>query len=60
MSLRSFLANVLANLKIAQPLNHERPNDQAREERGEAGKRRAERQVTKNTERREVMEELQI
>src|SRR5437868_2616703 len=60
MSLRTFFAYVLPNLEIAQALNHDRPDDQAGEKSGEAGKGSAERQVTKNTERRKIVEELQV
>jgi len=37
MSLRPLFADVLADLEIAQAPNHDRPNDQAGEKRGEAG-----------------------
>src|SRR5580692_4431702 len=60
MRLRPLFANVLPDLEIAQPLNHDRPHDQAREKRGEAGKGSAKRQITKNAERREIMIELQV
>src|ERR1700676_57356 len=46
--------------QIAQALNHDRPNDQACEKRGEAGESGAESQVAKNTEWRKVVEELQV
>src|SRR5258708_33102916 len=60
VSLRTLFAYVLPNLEIAQALNHDRPNDQSSEKRGEAGKGCAESQITKNTEERKVMEELQV
>src|SRR6202790_4353475 len=60
MSLGALFADVLPDLKIAQPLNNDRSNDQAGEKGGEAGKCCTERQVTKNTEGRKIMEELQV
>src|SRR6202521_5340459 len=60
MGLRTLFADVLPDLEIAQAPNHDRPNDQAGEKSGEAGKGCAESQVTKNTEWRKVMIELQV
>src|SRR5258708_2437704 len=60
VSLRTLFAYVLPNLEIAQPPNHDRPNDQSSEKSGEAGKGGAESQITENTEGRKVMEELQV
>ena len=60
MSLRTLFANVLPNLEIAQALNHDRPNDQAREKSSEAGESCAESQITENAEWRKIMEELQV
>ena len=58
--LRSFLADVLANLKFAQPLNHDGGDDESGEKSGEAGEGGAERQITEDAERRKVMKELQV
>src|ERR1700678_2786935 len=60
MRLRTLFANILPNLKVAQSLNHDRPDNQPREKRRQTGKRRAKSQITKNTERRKIMEELQV
>src|SRR5208337_5137321 len=60
MSLRPFLADVLPDLEIAQSPNHDRPNNQAGEESGEAGEGCAKSQITKDAERRKIMEELQV
>jgi hypothetical protein len=38
MRLRPFFADVLPDLEIAQPPNHDRPNDQAGEKRGKLAK----------------------
>ena len=37
MSLRAFFADVLPDLKITQPLNHDRTDDQAGEKRSKTG-----------------------
>src|SRR5229473_1714877 len=60
MRLRSLFADVLPDLEIAQAGNHDRPNDQASKKSGEASERGAESQVTKNTEWRKIMVELQV
>src|SRR5271167_1996377 len=60
MSLRPFFADVLPDLKIAQALNHDGPDDQAGEKSGEAGEGGAESEIKKNAERRKVMVELQV
>src|SRR5450631_414616 len=60
MSLRTFFADVLPDLEIAQTTNHDGPNDEPGEERGKAGEGGPESQVTKNTEGRKIMEELQV
>ena len=51
-ALRAFFADVLADLKLAQPLDHERPDQQADEQRRQAGKRGAKRQVAEDAKRR--------
>ena len=53
MCLRPFFANVLADLKFAQPADDQRPNDQRGEQSGQAGERSAEGQVAEDAERRE-------
>src|SRR5579862_1951832 len=60
MRLRTFFADVLANLKIAQPPNHDRSYDQAREESGQAGKSSPKSQVAENTEGRKIVVELRV
>src|SRR5579883_929362 len=60
MGLWPFLANVLPNLKFTQAIDDQRTNNQTREKSGEAGKSRAKGQITKNTERRKIMIELEI
>src|ERR1700676_3313382 len=60
MSPRTLFAYVLPDLEIAQALNHDRPDDQACEKRGEAGESCAESQVAENTEWWKVVEELQV
>src|SRR6266849_2752563 len=60
MRLRSLFADVLPDLEIAQAGNHDRPNDQASKKSGEASERGAESQVTKKTEWRKIMVELQV
>src|ERR1022692_786526 len=60
MRLRAFFANVLADLKLAQTLNHDRTDNQSCKKCGEAGERRAEGQITEDAEGRKVMKELQI
>ena len=49
--LRPLLADVLADLQPAQPLDHPRAQDQHQEERGQAGHRGAERDVADDVER---------
>ena len=58
--LRAFFADVLADLKFAQTLDDDGPDDQSGKKRGKAGEGGAERQITENAERREVVKELQI
>src|SRR5277367_1795629 len=60
VSLRTFFADVLPNLKIAQPPNHDGPDDESREERGEAREGCAKSEIPENTEWRKIMEQLQI
>src|ERR1700724_2752267 len=45
MSLRSLFSYVLTNLKVAQPPDNDRADDESREKRGEAGEGRAKCQV---------------
>ena len=58
MSLRAFFANVLSDLKFAQAADDQRTHDQRGEQRGKAGECRAERDVAKDAERRNVMLQL--
>src|SRR5713101_1431165 len=60
MRLGTFLANVLANLEFAQPVNHQRTNDQSGKHRGQTGKRSAEGQIAENSERRKIVEQFRI
>jgi hypothetical protein len=60
VGLRAFFANVLADLKFLQTIDDERTNNQSGEKRGEAGERSAERQITEDTKRRKIMEELYV
>ena len=50
MSLRAFFADELADLKFAQAIDDEGPDDQCGEQRREAGERRTKRQIPENTE----------
>jgi hypothetical protein len=52
MSCRTFFADVLPDLELAELTNDGWTNDHAHEQRGKAGKRCPKRDVTKNTERR--------
>src|SRR5258708_23000194 len=56
MRLRTFLADVLADLKFAQAADDDRADDESGKQSGQASEGGAKRQVTKNTERREVVE----
>jgi hypothetical protein len=58
MCFRPFFPDVLADLKIAEPVNHQWPNDQSREQSGEARERSTKREISENSERREVMKEF--
>ena len=58
MRLGTFFADVLADLKFTQAADDQRPDHQSGEQRGQAGKRSAESQITENPERRKVMEQL--
>src|SRR5215469_613723 len=60
MPLRPFFTNELSDLKFAKPLDHQRANDQAGKHRRQAGEGRAEGQVPKNAERREVVEKFYV
>src|ERR1700722_7825438 len=60
VSLRTFFADVLPDLKIAQPPNHDGPNDESREKRGEAREGCAKSEITENTEWRKIMKQFQI
>jgi len=59
MRLGTFFADVLADLEITQSPDDEWPDDQSREQGGEAGEGGAEGDVSKNTEGRNVMLQLQ-
>ena len=54
VALGTVLANVLADLKLTQLLNDERPDEQSDEHRGETGKRSAKRQIPEDAEGSEV------
>ena len=60
MGLGSFLANVLADLKFAEPANDKRTHDQSREQGCEAGKSCSKSKIAKNSKRREIVKKLQI
>ena len=55
---RAFVADVLADLEVAQLADDGGADDEAHEERGQAGEGGAEGEETKNAERREIVEEL--
>ena len=59
-ALRTFFSNVLADLKLAQPLDHERPDEQADEQSRQARKDAAEGDVPEDAEAVEVREELLV
>ena len=52
--LRTIFADVLADLKLAQLLNHERPDEQGNEHSGKAGESGAKRQIPEDAEGSEV------
>ena len=54
MVFRTVLTDVLADLKFAQLLNDERPDEQSDEHRGETGKSSAKRQIPEDAEGSEV------
>src|ERR1700728_2240128 len=54
VALGTVLTNVLADLKLTQLLNDERPDEQSNEHRGEAGKASAKRQIPEDAEGSEV------
>ncbi len=54
VALGTVLANVLADLKLAQLLNDERPDEQSDEHRGETGEGSAKRQIPEDAEGSEV------
>ncbi len=58
MRLGTFFADELADLKFAQAVDDQRAHDQSYKQRGKTGKRSAEREVAKDAEGREVMEQL--
>src|SRR5438552_11836495 len=58
MSLRAFLADVLADLELAQTIDDQRSDNQSREKGSKAGKGSAKSQITEDAERREVVEQL--
>src|SRR3954467_7301607 len=53
MRLRAVLADHLADLELAQPADHDRSDDQAERERGDAGAGGTERDVAKHVEHRD-------
>ena len=60
VALRTFFADVLADLKLAQPINDKRPDQQADQQRRQARKDAAERDVAEDPEVPEVGKELLI
>src|SRR2546430_6450528 len=60
MGLRSFFANILADLELAQAIDNQRSDNQSCEQCSKAGKGSAKSQVTKDAERREVVEQLLV
>src|SRR5208283_4952250 len=59
MSLRAFFANVLSNLKFAEPADDQRSHNERGEQRGKTGERSAECQVAEDAEGRKIMLQLQ-
>ncbi len=57
MGLGAILANVLANLKFAQPMNDGRTDDETDEQRSEAGESGAKRQIAKDSERADMKDD---
>src|SRR5205807_1917048 len=60
MRFRSFFADVLANLELAQPVYDERTDDESREQCSETGKSGAKGQISENAEWRKIVVQLQI
>src|SRR2546430_9556184 len=58
MGLRAFFANILADLELAQAIDNQRSDNQSCEQCSKAGKGSAKSQVTKDAERRGVVEQL--
>src|SRR5258706_8086385 len=58
MSFRTFFPNVLSNLELAQPVDHQRSHDKRGKQCGKTGKRGAERQVAEDAEWRKIMLQL--
>ena len=54
----AFFANVLADLKFAQAIDDERPDDQSGKQGSQAGESGAKREIAENTERRKIMKEF--
>src|SRR4029077_10221487 len=55
-----FLTDELGNLKLPQPVNHQRADNQSREQGRETSECRAKSKVAENAERREGMIKLQV
>jgi hypothetical protein len=58
--LRPVVAHILADLELAQPLNHERPDQQPDQQRRQAGKHRAKGQIPEDAEDPEVGKQLLV
>ena len=58
--LRPVVAHILANLELAQPLDHKRPDQQPDQQRRQAGKHRPERQIPEDPENVKVGKQLLI
>jgi len=60
MALWPVFADLLPDLELSQSFDHERPDQQSYRQRRQAGKRRSERQVSKDPEDPEVGKQLLI
>src|ERR1700676_3167763 len=57
---RSFLADVLSDLKFAETIDDERANDESGEQRGQAGERGSKGQIAEDAKGREIMKQLLV
>ena len=60
VALRAFFADVLADLKLPQPLDDERPDQQPDQQRRQARKHAAKRQIAEDAKERKVREKLLV